>query len=272
MSIKSVVMVCGVIGGMAGSAMAQDKIGGGAPASTAAAPSAAAPVVAPAPVAASSAQAQAQPTQQPYVAPAPQPQPYPGAAQPYPAQPQPYPAQPQPYPAQPYGPGYQQPGYARPSPLGRGATFEANLGLGWLRFAPDDFESSSEGAIGGLNLGIGGWISPRTALTVRIASATYSEGDASITGAFFGGALQYWASENAWLGAGVGLGLGIVQFDDGFDSESDSESGLGLDFRVGYTPLISGQHSLNFSFEVNPTFLDGVTLTGIALLVGYQYL
>jgi hypothetical protein len=157
------------------------------------------------------------------------------------------------------------------SPLGRGFTFEANLGLGWLRATSDSGESEdSDIGIGGFNVGLGGWISERTAFSLRIAGVTYSEGGGSITGSFVGGALQYWTTENLWLGGGVGLGIASLDIDG--EPAIDPETGLGLDLRVGFTPSIAGQHSLNFSFEVNPSFLDGGTLTGIALLIGYQYL
>jgi hypothetical protein len=157
------------------------------------------------------------------------------------------------------------------SPLGHGATFEANVGAGWLHATADSGESAdSDGGLGGLNLGLGWWISERTALSLRIAGVNYSESGSSLTGGFFGGALQYWTTENLWLGGGVGFGIASLYIDG--EPAIDPEIGLGLDLRVGVTPVIAGQHSLNFSFEVNPSFLDGGTLTGIALLIGYQYL
>ena len=254
----------GVVGAalmmMAASAQAQAQ-------GPAAQPSPVAPTVQPAPA--------VQPA--PIVQPAPAAQPAP-AVQPAPiVQPVPPPlgyAQPAPPRgvAQPPGYGPMPAPYAPPaSPLGRGVTLEANLGLGWLRATSDEGESEdTESGIGGLNLGFGGWISPRAALSLRIAGVTYSENGGSLTGGFVGGALQYWTTENFWLGGGAGIGFASLKIDGG--PEIDPETGLGLDLRVGYTPLIAGQHSLNFSFEVNPSFLDGGTITGIALLVGYQYL
>lgn len=201
------------------------------------------------------------------------------AAQPAPVAPTVQPAPPPPG----YGPTSAAPGqptyapapYVAPpppaSPLGRGITLEANLGVGWLRITSDEGDSEdSDSGLGGLNVGIGGWVSPRAALSLRIAGVTYSEGGNSVTGGFVGGALQYWTTENFWLGGGVGVGFASLELEG--EPAIDPETGLGLDLRVGYTPLIGGQNSLNFSFEVNPSFLDGGTLTGIALLVGYQYL
>jgi hypothetical protein len=219
---------------------------------------------------AGSAQAQAQ---GPAAQPSPVAQPAPVVPPPGYAQPAPPPgyAQPAPPPREyvPYSPYVPAP--VSPSPLGRGATFEANLGVGWLRATADSGESAdSDGGLGGLNLGLGGWISERTALSLRIAGVNYSESGYSLTGGIVGGALQYWSTPNFWLGGGVGIGFASLDIDG--EPAIDPETGLGLDLRVGVTPVIAGQHSLNFSLEVNTTFLDGGTLTGIALLIGYQYL
>ncbi len=244
-SLVATMGVMGAMGVMAGSAAAQDKVGGGAPAVVPAPSSSAAVAVDPA---ASSA---------PAVAPAPSPQ----VAQP--GQPQPPPSGQPP----PYGPP--------PSPLGRDFTFEANLGIGWLIASPDEGGSDVARGIGAPNLGIGGWVGPRTALTLRLASSTISEShdtvSISYTGGFLGGAIQHWVSEQAWVGAGVGLGF-LVTVKSGGESDAKSESGLGLDLRAGLTSVLSGQHSLNFSFEVTPAFLDGITVTSVGLLLGYQYL
>jgi hypothetical protein len=157
------------------------------------------------------------------------------------------------------------------SPLGHGLTVEANLGVGWLRATTEYGESEdSDRGVGGLNLGLGRWISEHTALSLRIASVTYSEDSFRLTGGFVGGAAQYWSTPNFWLGGGVGIGFASLDVDG--EPAIDPETGLGLDLRLGVTPLIAGQHSLNVSFEVNTTFLDRGTLTSVALLVGYQYL
>jgi hypothetical protein len=156
------------------------------------------------------------------------------------------------------------------APLGHGLTVEANLGVGWLTVSPNQGESATELGLGGLNVGVGGWIAPRVALSLRVAGVTYLASDGRITGSFVGAALQFWPTENFWLGTGLGVGFASLELDDGPDVYS--ETGMGYDLRLGYTPLMFGEHSLNFSLEVNPTFLDGGALTGTALLVGYQFL
>jgi hypothetical protein len=157
------------------------------------------------------------------------------------------------------------------SPLGHGLTVEANLGVGWLTASNHQGQSAdSDDGFGGLNVGVGGWIAPRVALSLRLASVTYLESDGRLTGGFVGGALQFWPTENFWLGTGLGVGFASLEIDD--EPDVDPEAGMGFDLRLGYTPLIFGEHSLNVSLEVNPTFFDGFTLTGTALLVGYQFL
>lgn len=48
---------------------------------------------------------------------------------------------------------------------------------------------------------------------------------------------------------------------------------LGLDLRLGYTPLIFVRGgSINFSLESTPLAFSGGTIHGFGLLVGYQHL
>lgn len=153
-------------------------------------------------------------------------------------------------------------------PVRNGITFEANLGFGFLQAESDGSSSDTESSLGGLNLGIGAFISPRMAISARVAGVTHTEDGASITEAFFGPSVQYWVSPNLWVGGGLGLGVARVEV-DGFGS--DSETGLALDGRVGYTFNPQAKHSFNVSAELTPAFIEDVTFTGFALLIGYQY-
>ena len=157
---------------------------------------------------------------------------------------------------------------AAPARPHAGLTFEANLGFGFLRISGDG-DSQSEGSIAGLDLGIGGFLNPRMALTLRIAGVTYVADGGQITQAFLGPSLQYWATPNVWLGGGIGLG--VVQIKSDFGG-SDSETKLGLDLRAGYTFNPNAKHSFNLSVEFTPTFFDGGTISGLGLLLGYQLL
>ena len=186
-------------------------------------------------------------------------------------------AQPPPPPPAPgYGP---QPAYAQPS-LKQGLTFEANLGVGFMWVESDGDESDKEVALGGLNLGVGGWLNERMALSLRIAGTTYtdSEGDVDLrfTTGILGPHLQYWVDDHFWLGGGAGIGVAAVTIEGPGISESESETGFGLDLRAGYTFSTTSEHTWNVSFELTPSFITindrDYTFYGAAVLFGYQHL
>lgn len=204
------------------------------------------------------------PGQQPYGGPYGQPPP----PQPY-GQPGPYGQPPPPY-QQPYGQPYTPP----PRPLRGGLTFEANLGVGWIRLAADNDSDTSDAGVGGLCLGIGGWVGKNTAITARLAGVNYTEDDVRFSAIFLGPSVQHWIDKAFWVGGGIGLG--IFGASSTYNNDSDAIGGVGLDLRVGYSFNTQSENTFNVSFEVNPSFLEenGVraTATGIALLVGYQHL
>jgi hypothetical protein len=171
-----------------------------------------------------------------------------------------------PVPAQPPGPAPAMPYYA-PPPVRDGLTFEANLGFGIFRVSNDSGDSDSENGLGGLNLGIGTFVNPNMAISLRAAGVTYSDDGGSITQAFFGPSVQYFVSPNAFVGGGVGLGVARIEIDG---LGSDSETGFAVDLRAGYSFNPGAKHSFNASVEITPAFIEDVTFTGIAFLAGYQ--
>jgi hypothetical protein len=152
-------------------------------------------------------------------------------------------------------------------------TFEANLGMGWIHGSTDSGSHTTDLSLGGLDIGLGGWVTPQLAITGRIAGVTDPENGGRVTSGVFVGALQYWPTPNVWVGGGLGLGFLGVTLDSG---DSNSTSGFGLDFRAGYTFNPDDDNTFNVSVEVTPTFLDdngeSGTFTGVALLLGYQHL
>jgi hypothetical protein len=243
--------------------------------------------------------AQPGPQPQPQPAAAPQPQPQPAAA----PQPQPQPAASEDPTLAPPGaspvspppgdppPGYAepQPGYAQPQPgleplvvparVRHGLTFEANLGLGLVWARSDGENSDSETGLGGLNLGLGGWLTDRLALTGRIAGATFFPADDfQATLVFAGPSLQYWTNDHFWIGGGLGLAVYAVSFDANGESESDSVNGFGMDFRAGYTFSTASNHTFNLSLELTPGFFENdfgdedLNINAFGILLGYQHL
>lgn len=155
-----------------------------------------------------------------------------------------------------------------------GLTFEANLGVALMWATANGNTTDKEGALGGLNLGLGGWINPRVAVSLRIGAVTYSEsaGDARLTTAFVGPSVQYWATDHLWLGGGVGVGVIRVSDREG----AGRETGMGFDVRAGYTFSTTSEDTLNISLELIPTrFAAGsedLAFYGLGLLLGYQHL
>ncbi len=150
-------------------------------------------------------------------------------------------------------------------------TVEVGLGVGWLNISGNsDSETSDLGT--SLFFAVGAWITPQLAITGRIAAVGLSEDDLSVTHAFFGPALQYWLTDQVWLGGGVGL-TGF-RVSDGFSGEQID--GFGFDLRAGYSLSVGGENTLNLSFELIPGFYseggESARITGIGVLLGYQHL
>jgi hypothetical protein len=233
-----------------------------------------------------------------YAQPAPPPPPPPPAGTP-PAGPPPAPPPPAASPAYvappPAAPGYGAPNPQDPWFYHQGLTFEANLGFGYVHESASYMSMSnsndSDGALAGANFGIGGWLNPQLAITLRISGVQVkntvmgqsSPPDGEIVHAFIGPSAQYWFNPNVWIGGGVGLStLQWLQHSD-TDCTGDGcgTNGFGFDLRAGYSFGSGGPHTFNISIETNTGFYsqgDGMgntlslTLTGISLLAGYQYL
>jgi len=154
----------------------------------------------------------------------------------------------------------------------RTMTLELNLGIGWLHAQADGDSDTSDLGIGGLSLGVGGWVNPQMAITGRIAGVTLSEDGATLTNAFIGPAIQYWVNPHTWIGGGAGIGV----LRAAFEGDSESTTGFALDLRAGYTFNEGTESTFNISFELNPGFYSengsSATITGIGILLGYQHL
>lgn len=158
-----------------------------------------------------------------------------------------------------------------PRPNRRGATFEMSLGLGFTHVALDGGPSETFGGLSGLNLGLGGWISPRSALTLRIAGTSFFEDiqgtEVQFIAGLIGLSLQHMVSNQAWIG--VGLGIGVLTTDQ---DNIEPETGLGLDLRAGINLYQSAENAIHLAVEVTPGFFDGVDVTGIGIQLGWQSL
>lgn len=157
-----------------------------------------------------------------------------------------------------------------PPPIGPerdGFTLELNLGLGVTMIAPEYGEGDSRNGLSGLNLGLGGWVSPQTAVTVRITGTSFEQNGTQLIAGMMGIVAQQMVTEAAWLGGGIGIG---ILTDDREDTEA--ESGLGLDFRAGYNFYQSRRNAFSASLEIQPGFFDGGRVTGVGVQLGWQHL
>jgi hypothetical protein len=171
----------------------------------------------------------------------------------------------------------------------RGLTFEANLGVGFVRsyekfmggFSNRSVVDDGDVSLAGPDLGIGVWIHPRLAISLRIAGVQIRN---NIVHAFAGPTLQYWAGPHFWVGGGAGLSLEdwVDRNPTGCEvGDCGTTSGFGFDLRTGYSFGLGGPHAFNLSIESNTGFY-GQDVRGpatehnraisFAILVGYQYL
>lgn len=166
-------------------------------------------------------------------------------------------------------------GYAAPAatvgPDRSGMTFELSIGFGVTSVTPDEGEGDSFNGLSGLNLGVGGWVTPRTALTVRVAGTSFTQDfvgtDVQFIAGLLGISAQQMVNEQLWVGGG--LGIGILTDDQ---DNTDAQSGLGLDLRAGYNFYQSTKNAFNVQLEITPGFFDGGRVTGVGLQVGWQAL
>jgi len=152
-----------------------------------------------------------------------------------------------------------------PSGGSSGSTYELGLGLGVTSVWMDSRAEVVSGRL--FNVGIGGWISPRTALTLRIAGTSFSargdEADVQIVSGLIGPSAQHIITDDVWIGFGAGLG---VAASDGY-----GVPGFGLDLRAGYNFYHSSDGAFSLSLEVSPGFFGEGTITGFGLQIGWQH-
>ena len=150
-----------------------------------------------------------------------------------------------------------------------GITVEANAGFGWIRSSPTRAASFTSGVSLAAAVGVGAWLTPQLALTGRFAGVS-NFADGERLGAYFvGPSVQYWLDHRWWLGAGAGLGVLA-------SSTSDGDVGFAFDVRIGRVIATREAHLYDVSLEITPARFsatgDSATLTGVALLFGFQYL
>ena len=153
----------------------------------------------------------------------------------------------------------------------RGATFELSLGLGLTRVALDDGPSESFTGLSGLNVGVGGWISPgprsRSASPVRRSSSPSRASTSASSPVWSVCRCSTWRPTRSGSAA-----VSASASSPRITTTSIRKTALGLDLRAGFNLYQSAQHALHLAVEVTPGFFDGLTVTGLGLQLGWQRL
>lgn len=168
----------------------------------------------------------------------------------------------------------------------RGVTVELNAGGGRLRtsYFGDSYEEGNGGAV---DVGVGWWRSDRLAIMGRANYIQYSNEEgygntyepAKVWKLFVGASAQYWITDRLWGSAGLGVGQIKVTSEQNLGFPLTAR-GVGLDLRLGVTPVTWDDGALNLSLVLNPLWTTGYREIGdgswmglsSALFLGFQFL
>lgn len=162
-----------------------------------------------------------------------------------------------------------------------GFTLELSLGFGIQFVVPSEGESDTDLGLGGLNLGIGGFLNNDMAVLFRfIGTTTFFDladgASARRTSGVAGPAFQYWPLDYLKLEAGIGLAVVTTEVDinTGFGTfiASDDEVGFGVMAVVAAPFWHSEDHSLEFALEYAPGFFEDGSIHNLIVAFGWQYL
>jgi hypothetical protein len=144
-------------------------------------------------------------------------------------------------------------------------------------FVPE-YSSGSEIGLGGLNLGIGGFVSPDLAVMFRISgtnvqyeSASDNRWDTGVVSGVGGVSVQYWINDAINLEGGFGYGIASVE-PPGTEKRTD-KTGYGFIVGAGFSFFHRGKTSLQAGVEYAPVILDGGKFVhNLCIAFGYQRL
>jgi hypothetical protein len=142
-----------------------------------------------------------------------------------------------------------------------GFTLLLTMGVGFQKLGDSrDWETG----LGGLNLGIGGFVSPDLAVMFRLSGTTVQYGIYDIVSGVGGPGVQYWVSDSFNLEGA--LGLGFVDYGGGWNQQA-----VGMLLGMGY----SFYHKKKTSFQLGLEYGHVFTGSGVHSLViafGWQLL
>jgi hypothetical protein len=149
-----------------------------------------------------------------------------------------------------------------------GFTALVNIGAGFQH----DFDFGGGAGVGGLNFGIGGFVTHKLAILARFSGTTVDFSDLvfpqiTITqsSGVFGATAQYWTTPRFALEAGGGYG----SWNDSNGAASDASWGLILGASV--IVFEHGSHHLVVGGEYAPVITSAGTVHNIGVTAGYQF-
>lgn len=162
-------------------------------------------------------------------------------------------------PTAPVPPRAPTPPPSAPTPAGPDGAVEAGVGVGLVILA----DGGGDSALGfpAVGLGFGGYLRPRTALTLRLAGGANIDRGAYAVEAFVGPSLQQFVGDHGWVGIGLGLGVAVL----GHGRQYDGGAGLGVDLRAGYAFGAPRHHRASASVELTA----GTVGSSVSLMLGY---
>jgi len=160
-----------------------------------------------------------------------------------------------------------------------GWTFELDGGLAMQRVIESDgtplalWPHPVGLSIAGVDLALGRFVDPHTAILLRFAAATTFEQLESSNFIFASTTLaptvQYWIDDLLFLEAGAGLAISGGQQQDGTVSETDL--GIAGVARFGIAPWRNSDSAWRISMEASyALFNDDARSRGVAILFGWQ--
>lgn len=149
-----------------------------------------------------------------------------------------------------------------------GFTLLLTMGLGLQQGSFSDGDVRT--GLGGLNLGIGGFVSPDLAVMFRISgtsvqTSNYWGGSRDFVSGVGGIAVQYWASDSFNVEAGLGMGFWGTEYDLG-------GRGAGVILGGAWSFYHGNTSSLQLGLEYAPAFVGGTTIHNLCLAFGWQLL
>jgi hypothetical protein len=153
------------------------------------------------------------------------------------------------------------PALGQGAPNRGGFTLLLNIGVGFQR---DEFIGTTETGLGGLNLGIGGFVNPDMALWLRVSGTNVDYGGTRQVSGVGGPGIQYWVNDRVNLEGVVGVGF--------WDVEGINETGFGAMLGASVVLFNRGGHNFQLGVEYAPAFTDPETVHNIGIVFGWQLL